>query len=260
MALWSEHGLQATVTYSDVRGGHAGEGNIDIDPCFVSLGQWSDPNNGGAPATAADPNAVWVAGDYHLRSQAGHWDRQTETWVRDSETSPCIDAGNPAQPFSLEPFPNGGIINLGAYGDTAEASKSYFGEPICETQIAGDINGDCRVDSTDAALATQPWRSLEGRLPNQPPTVTISKPQDGAVIEMGPSDTIIPITADATDSDGTVQEVLFFVEYRAEGQWRLDNPRGRQRRGRLAMGLELAGFQSSLSGRAIPDRGIRHRQ
>ncbi|MHC4745323.1 MAG: hypothetical protein ACYS8Z_25710, partial [Planctomycetota bacterium] len=30
-------------------------------------------------------------------------------------------------PVSREPFPNGGIINVGAYGGTVEASKSYFG-------------------------------------------------------------------------------------------------------------------------------------
>ena len=32
-------------------------------------------------------------------------------------------------PIGREPFTNGGIINMGAYGGTAEASKSYFGEP-----------------------------------------------------------------------------------------------------------------------------------
>ncbi|NLZ07277.1 MAG: hypothetical protein GXY19_19080, partial [Phycisphaerae bacterium] len=50
-----------------------------------------------------------------------------------------------------------GIINMGAYGGTAEASKSYFGEPPCETIIAGDINGDCRVDIADVIILLDHW-------------------------------------------------------------------------------------------------------
>lgn len=51
----------------------------------------------------------------------------------------------------------GGIVNMGAYGGTAEASKSYFGEPVCETIVAGDINGDCKVDSADFAIMAAHW-------------------------------------------------------------------------------------------------------
>ncbi len=36
--------------------------------------------------------------------------------------SPCIDAGDPESDFSLEPQPNGGRVNVGAYGNTAEAT------------------------------------------------------------------------------------------------------------------------------------------
>jgi len=56
-----------------------------------------------------------------------------------------------------EPFPNGGCINMGAYGGTPEASKSYFGGPSCETIVAGDINGDCKVDLSDFALLSLHW-------------------------------------------------------------------------------------------------------
>jgi hypothetical protein len=55
-------------------------------------------------------------------------------------------------PVGLEPFPNGGIINMGAYGGTTEASKSYFGGSPCQTIVAGDINGDCVVDFKDFGL------------------------------------------------------------------------------------------------------------
>jgi hypothetical protein len=77
--------------------------------------------------------------------------------VVDEITSPCIDAGDPNSPIGPEPFANGGRINMGTYGGTVEASKSYFGEPVCETIIAGDINGDCTVDFADLALLLNHW-------------------------------------------------------------------------------------------------------
>jgi hypothetical protein len=129
-----------------------GPGNIDVDPCFAELGHWN-PNS--TPADANDD--FWVDGDYHLKSQAGRWDANEGRWTTDEVTSLCIDAGDPASPIGLEPFPNGGIINMGAYGGTAEASKSYFGKPPCETIVAGDINGDCKVDFRDFAFMAFHW-------------------------------------------------------------------------------------------------------
>ncbi len=121
-----------------------GIGNIDDDPCFA------DPCNG----------------DYHLKSQAGRWEPNSESWVRDDVTSPCIDAGNPVSPIGLEPFPNGGLVNMGAYGGTFEASKSYFDKPLCKTIVAGDINGDCIVNFKDFAFMTNHW--LEDNTPPLP--------------------------------------------------------------------------------------------
>jgi len=149
-----DRGSHVTVTYCDIDGGQGGvsvsgthstvtwgRGNIDADPLF------------------ADPSVA----DFHLKSQAGHWDSAGETWVVDDVTSPCIDAGDPSSPLGREPFPNGGRVNMGAHGGTAEASKSYFGEPICETIVAGDINGDCKVDFKDFAIMVSHW--LEGSVP-----------------------------------------------------------------------------------------------
>ncbi|MCX5638154.1 MAG: hypothetical protein NTX52_10765 [Planctomycetota bacterium] len=123
------------VTYSDICGGWPGESNLNKDPCFA------DPNDG----------------DFHLKSQAGRWDANEGRWTKDGVTSLCIDAGDPASPIGYEPFPNGGIINMGAYGGTEEASKSYFGKPPCETIMAGDINGDCVVNFKDFALMAFHW-------------------------------------------------------------------------------------------------------
>ncbi len=134
------------VSYSNVKDGldgieiyyyvDWGPGNIDADPCFA------DPNNG----------------DYHLKSEAGRWNPISQSWVQDEVTSPCIDAGDPSSPIGFEPFPNAGIVNMGAYGGTAEASKSYFGQAVCETIIAGDINGDCKVDFADFTIMAFHWR------------------------------------------------------------------------------------------------------
>jgi hypothetical protein len=123
------------VSYSDVEGGWPGLGNIAADPC------WADANNG----------------DYHLKSQAGRWDPNNQTWTLDDVTSPCIDAGDPLAPIGSEPFPNGGIVNLGVHAATAEASKSYFGKPPCQIIVAGDINGDCTVNFLDFRLMALHW-------------------------------------------------------------------------------------------------------
>lgn len=91
-----------TITYSDVQGtGHNG-GNIDANPLF---------------ADSANR-------DYHLKSQAGRWNPASQSWIQDGDSSPCIDAGDPNSNIGSEPEPNGSVINMGAYGGTAQASKS----------------------------------------------------------------------------------------------------------------------------------------
>ena len=67
---------------------------------------------------------VKVPGDVHLKSQASRWDPKAKKWVKDAVNSPCIDAGDPKSEYKSEPQPNGGRINLGAYGNTEKASES----------------------------------------------------------------------------------------------------------------------------------------
>jgi hypothetical protein len=207
------------VTYCAVQGGHPGEGNIDADPCFVAPGHWADPNDPSIILGPDDPCAVWVPGDYHLKSQAGHWDRETEGWMLDEVTSPCIDAGDPNRPIDAEPFPNGAVANMGAYGGTAEASRSYFGGPICETQIAGDINGDCIVDDTDMEILTSHWLKQGWPAADQPPTIVITAPKDGD--EFRGTDSM-SIRADASDPDGAVIEVFFRMDFNNWGHGKTD--------------------------------------
>ena len=60
--------------------------------------------------------------DYHVKSEYGRWNGAT--WVNDTVTSPCVDGGYSSSDFTNEPTPNGGIINIGVYGNTTGASKS----------------------------------------------------------------------------------------------------------------------------------------
>jgi hypothetical protein len=115
------------ITYTAVAGGWPGTGNLDADPCFVLPGDWADPVDLTKVLSATDPAAVWVAGDYHLMSQAGRWDPISKIWIKDSVTSPCIDASDPNTPIGQEPLPNGGRVNLGVYGGTNQASLSSSG-------------------------------------------------------------------------------------------------------------------------------------
>jgi len=198
---------EAVVNYCDIEEGWPGEGNIDIDPCFVSPGYW-DLN--GTPEDTADD--FWVDGDYHLCSQAGHWDQKSQAWVQDDVTSPCIDAGDPNSPIGTEPFPNGGRLNMGAYGAGDEAGKSYFGKPVCEVIIAGDINGDGIVDDEDLAILNSHWMMRAEDLVNKPPTIRLIDPQDGDRIAWRGPTTFI---AEANDPDGQVDKVRFYVQYKS---------------------------------------------
>jgi len=94
--------------------------------------------------------------DFHLKSTGGRWDSASELWVVDDATSPCIDAGNPNSSYSVEArydyfisaaysyynvsdgiveriwvaaeYANssGHRINVGPYGNTIEASMSFY--------------------------------------------------------------------------------------------------------------------------------------
>ena len=72
---------------------------------------------------SADPLFVSAYVDnYHLRSTGGSW--HYGQWTADTLTSPCVDAGNPSSDYAGEPDPNGSRVNMGAYGNTSQASRS----------------------------------------------------------------------------------------------------------------------------------------
>jgi hypothetical protein len=120
---------------------YGGEGNIFLDPHFADAER----------------------GDFHLR-----------TW------SPCIDAGDPGSAFENEPEPNGGRVNMGAYGNTPEAaSKSpdgdgddlpddwelhWFGR--LEYDGLGDADGDCILNAMEYRYGWDPTVFAEATVHN----------------------------------------------------------------------------------------------
>ncbi len=129
-------------SFSCIEGGAAqGSGNIGLNPHFV------DPEKG----------------DFHLRS-----------W------SPCIDAGDPSSPYSNEPQPNGGRVDMGAYGNTPEATSRspdtdadglpddwelhWFGN-LAQTGT-GDPDGDGIVNKTEYEYGSNPTVSSQALVEN----------------------------------------------------------------------------------------------
>jgi len=118
------------VTYCNIEGGWDGLMVQDMPALFAEPGRWVDPGDPDATAESDNADVLWIEGDYHLKSRMGRRSNSSPTWHMDSAGSPCIDAGDPADPVGPEPSPNGGIINLGAYGGTIQASKSLPITPL----------------------------------------------------------------------------------------------------------------------------------
>jgi len=131
----------AEVNYSCIQGwtgGLGGTGNIGDDPLFVDV----------------------MNGDYHLKSQASHWDAANELWVSDDVNSPCIDAGDPASDWTAELWPHGKWINMGAFGGTPQASMS-----LSSAGNIADVSNNDIVDYTDLMMFADKWLHQEVLLP-----------------------------------------------------------------------------------------------
>ena len=139
----------------------AGTGDISVNPQFVDTENY----------------------DFHLKSTTGRW--SGSSWVNDDITSPCIDRGDPSSNYSNEQPPNGGRINIGAYGNTVYASKS--------------------MGSTNDTVS---------------PTVSIIIPHNGAKV-FGR----VPIKINATDNFGVtkvelyINDVLTHTFYTSPYEW-----------------------------------------
>ena len=162
----------ADVNYCNINGGYtSGNGNINVEPLFA------DVNNG----------------NFHLASQGLQWDTTTDEWAFGSQTSYCIDAGDPNMDFSNEPDvavidPNNTRtsrnlrVNMGAYANKATASIAPFADfngdnlvnftdyatminSFMETELTIlDINRDGNIDYNDLSLLAEDWTKGQGNI------------------------------------------------------------------------------------------------
>ncbi len=135
---WKSSSSRVPIRYSNLylKGGNSGdnEANMYVIASFPDNQRKQDP--------------IYLDGDFLL-----------------SEDSPCVDAGTPDEDgdptnnegqiwdYSNEPQPNGGRINMGAYGNTPEAAI----RGIARGDIIGDITGDGIVDIDDFLLLVGDW-------------------------------------------------------------------------------------------------------
>ena len=82
--------------------------------------------------TSADAMAAM---DAHLLSPAGYVVNGGAAGPATADYSPAIDFGDPAADYSNEPLPNGSRLNVGAFGNTAEASLTAEGQPNAAVDI-----------------------------------------------------------------------------------------------------------------------------
>jgi hypothetical protein len=131
--IYKEDNALVEIISSDVHGGWAGAGNVDVDPCFVQTGHWSDAG------TAYDPcDDTWSDGDYHLRG-----------------SSPCVDAGNlqavwdpNGTDLGGQPRVSGITVDLGAYELRNDPPVAEAGPDVTGFTLDINTKGTVTLDAS----------------------------------------------------------------------------------------------------------------
>ncbi len=148
--IYADHARDVTVINCILWGNYNGQISIEEPSCFIGYCDIDQSGFAGMNGNIRQ-NPLFVDftnGDFHLQSG-----------------SPCIDGGDPASDYSKEPAPNGCRINMGAYGNTAEATTSsdvdsdgFYGACDNCPDIANtgqeDADADGRGDNCDACTDT----------------------------------------------------------------------------------------------------------
>jgi parallel beta-helix repeat protein len=129
-----------TLDYNDLY--FTGSGTVGIwgTTPTATLSTWQSVSEQDADSISIDPLFVNTGVDFHEQSLNGSFHGGTlaptlnaatglpqanpGTLTDDSNQSPAIDRGAPSDSYSNEPTPNGGYVNLGAYGNSTQASVS----------------------------------------------------------------------------------------------------------------------------------------
>jgi hypothetical protein len=129
----AERDAMIEITSSDIRGGWAGKGNIDVDPCFVKVGSWD------TAGTIYDPcDDTWTEGDYHLQ------------WA-----SRCMDAGDieavwepDGTDFGGQPRVSGITVDMGAYELRNDPPVADAGPDLWGFTLVSDGRGAVTLDGS----------------------------------------------------------------------------------------------------------------
>ena len=129
-----------TLNYNDLY--FTGSGTVGVwgTTAAAGLSTWQSVSQQDADSISADPLFVSTGVDFHEQSQNGSYHGGTlapllnattglpqsnpGTLTADGSESPAVDRGAPSDSYSNEPTPNGGYVNLGAYGNSVQASLS----------------------------------------------------------------------------------------------------------------------------------------
>ena len=111
---WNVVSLDAEITFNDFFGNTSGNYHDHTEQIYNSADDINTLTENGSCSVHSNivTDPLFTGGDpmdFHLL-----------------EASPCIDTGDPFSEYSLEPEPNGGRINMGAYGGTAEATTTIL--------------------------------------------------------------------------------------------------------------------------------------
>ncbi len=137
----------------------------------LTLAQWRAASLQDANSLAVNPLFVNAsAGDFHLQSLTGSFHNgslaamldvstglpaaASGDWTLDAQQSPAIDRGDASKAYSNEPSPNGGFVNIGAYGNTAQASKS----PLAYVTVLAPSAGESWMTNRSSTIR---WRSQD---------------------------------------------------------------------------------------------------
>jgi len=211
-------GNSAVCTFNNLWGNAEGNyfgctpdlGSLSVDPQFKSI----------VPGTrfydCNDQNA-----DLHLKSTEGSWNAITQVWENDNSSSICINGANPNDDYSNEPANNGGRLNLGAYGNTVQASKGNDAPPVANAGADQYI----RDDDNDGIV----YVTLDGSLSTDNGTITnYSWFRNGIEISQSQSQSVpfvlgaTTVTLEVTDDDGISSSDKVFIKILPYGS--NDNP------------------------------------